>query len=73
MLTLTEQRGNTIYYKCSCGAKGMCSFKSVEHKTIVIVRCPVCQEVERLILSDKTKENDFDNDLSWTPSVSEEI
>jgi len=83
MLNILKHKGNTIYYKCSCGTQGMCSVKPIKDTIAIVVDvvCPVCKETERItLLQYQTEEDksmllrDFDNvDLTWVPSFNEEV
>lgn len=83
MLNITSQKNNTIYYTCSCGANGMCSFKPLDHSAIIVINlmCPACSQAERLTLlqynSNETKEECLKSlnsvDLSWVPTINEEL
>lgn len=83
MIKVEKQERNTIYYICDCGAKGMCSFKPMDRDAAIVIdlRCPACQETERMTLLQYSDEdskrnilNNLDNmDLSWVPFVNEEI
>jgi len=83
MITIIKQEKNNIYYDCSCGAIGMCSFKPTNKEAAIIIdiKCPACLETERMLLlqynneeSKKTMINNIeDMDLSWVPSINEEI
>jgi len=83
MITVDKQELNTIYYSCECGAKGMCSFKPLTRDAAIVIdlMCPACHDTERITLlqysDDKTKKRLLDNfnniDLSWVPSINEEI
>ena len=83
MLNIIENKYNTIYYKCDCGTKGVCSVKPLDHDaTIVIVlKCPACGDAEKITLlqysSDEIKDalikNLNDSDFSWSPYLNEEV
>lgn len=83
MIKVTEQKHNTIYYVCDCGAQGMCSFKPMDRDAAIVIDviCPACKESERITLlqysSDDAKEDILNNpdniDLSWVPTFNEEI
>lgn len=83
MIKVNKQERNTIYYACDCGAKGMCSFKPMDRDAAIVIdlKCPVCQETERMTLlqysteenKKKILENLQNTDLSWVPSFNEEI
>jgi len=83
MIKVKKQKHNTIHYSCSCGAHGMCSFKPMDRDTAVVIdlKCPACHEIEMVtILQYSNEENkkklleNLDNiDLSWAPSVNEEV
>lgn len=83
MIKVSKQERNTIYYACDCGAKGMCSFKPMDRDAAIVIdlKCPVCQETERMTLlqysteenKKKILENLQNTDLSWVPSFNEEI
>ncbi len=83
MIKVDKHERNTIYYTCDCGAKGMCSFKPMDRDAAIVMdlRCPACQETERMTLlqysNDENKKKILDNldsmDLSWVLSVNEEI
>lgn len=83
MITVNKQERNTIYYSCDCGAKGMCSFKPRDKYGPIVIdlQCPACQETERMTLlqykDEKEREEILENfnnvDLSWVPSINEEI
>lgn len=83
MIKVNKHERNTIYYACDCGAKGMCSFKPMDRDAAIVIdlRCPVCQETERMTLlqysTEENKKKILDNlnntDLSWVPSITEEV
>lgn len=83
MIKVMKQEHNTIYYACGCGAQGMCSFKPMNRDAAIVidVKCPACGETERMTLlqysSEETKEELLKNlnsiDLSWVPTLNEEI
>jgi hypothetical protein len=83
MIKITNQKNNTIYYECDCGAKGMCSFKPMNRDAAIVIsiNCPVCKDTERVTLlqysSEESKENLLNTlneiDLSWVPTFTEEI
>jgi len=83
MITITNHKNNTIYYSCNCGAKGMCSFKPLKRESPIVldIKCPVCQDTERvLLLQYKNEDNkkkilgNIENeDISWVPFINEEI
>jgi ACT domain-containing protein len=85
MIVVTGNEGNTIYYKCSCGAQGKCMIKpmSVESAIVVDVECamPTCFETERVVLvqykNEESKNEIMKNlnevELSWSLVLSNEI
>jgi hypothetical protein len=83
MINILEQKSTTIKYSCDCGAKGMCSYKPIDKEgpMVVNLRCPVCEETERVTLiqykNEKNRKEILDNiesmDLTWTPSFNEEV
>ena len=83
MITVIGNESNRLYYRCDCGAKGMCTVKPADKDTALVidVRCPMCGEVERITLlqysTDEAKEDILRNlkeiDLSWVPYFNEEI
>lgn len=83
MIEIIEQNNNNIYYKCVCGARGLCSIKPMDRDAAIVIdiKCPLCQAVERVTLlqysSEDSKQDfldDLDNtDLSWVPTFNEEI
>ncbi len=83
MIKVTKQIYSTIYYTCDCGAKGMCSFKpmNMDAAIVIDIKCPACKETERITLLQYSSENNKkhllknlnDIDLSWVPTLNEEI
>lgn len=83
MINILKQEMNTVLYSCDCGAKGKCSFKPLDRDAAIVIdlRCPACQETERItLLQYKTESNRqriLDNieniDLSWVPYINEEM
>ncbi len=76
MIKILENKGNDIIYECDCGVKGKCMIKPLEDSgTIVVdVRCPICLDVERVVLAQYKEEEDTDNlDMSWSAILSNEI
>jgi hypothetical protein len=83
MIKVIKHEQTTIYYECDCGAKGMCSFRPLDHDAAIVIdlKCPACSETERITLlqySDeenkkKILENLNNTDLSWVPSFNEEL
>lgn len=79
MIKILENKGNDIIYECDCGVKGKCMIKPLADSgtTVVDVRCPVCLDVERVILTQyKEEEKDDmqdDLDMSWSIILSNEI
>lgn len=83
MIKVIKQDGNTINYTCSCGAKGICSFKPANKETAIVLSivCPSCNDTERVTLLQYNSEsskiailNNLDSvDLSWVLSINEEI
>lgn len=79
MIKILENKDNDIIYECDCGVKGKCMIKPLEDSgTIVVdVRCPVCLDVERVILAqykEEEKDDKQDNlDMSWSTILSNEV
>ena len=84
LIRVVKHEHNQIFYECTCGAKGVCSFRLPEKENtaiVVDVKCPKCSVVERMTLlqysSEETKESLIKNlnniDLSWVPMLNEEI
>lgn len=83
MIKILKHEQTTIFYKCDCGAKGMCSMKPLDRDAAIVLdlRCVSCGETERVTLlqysSEENKKRILDNlndaDLSWVPSINEEI
>lgn len=83
MINITKHKHTTIHYECDCGARGMCSYKPVNREAAIVIdlRCPACQETERVTMlqysDEKNRKEILENfdtiDLSWTPSFNEEI
>jgi len=82
-MEIIKHERNNIYYKCDCGAKGVCSIKPMEQSAalVIAVKCPVCGATDQVVLlqydSEEVKEKILNNlndvDLSWTISINEEI
>lgn len=83
-IRVVRHEQNRIFYECTCSAKGVCSIKPLpkEDAAIVVdIKCPKCGAVERMTLlqysSEETKEALLKNlnnvDLSWVPTLNEEI
>ncbi len=83
MINIKKYDKNIIYYECGCGVKGICSFKPMNRDAAIVIdiKCPTCQETERLTLVQYSNEsskiniiNNINNiDLSWVPSINEEV
>jgi len=82
MITVNESDKNIIHYECDCGTRGMCTIKpATKDATIVFdVRCPNCFDTERITLVQYSSEavkqrlvNENDADLSWVPTLNEEL
>jgi hypothetical protein len=83
MIKVIKHEQTTIYYKCDCGAKGMCSFKPMDRDAAIVLdlKCPSCNSMERMTLlqysneenKNKILKNLNEIDLSWVPSFNEEI
>lgn len=83
MIQITEHKQNVIYYQCSCGSKGVCSFKPMDKSAAIVmdIQCLACQETNRITLlqysSESTKQKIMDNidnvDLSWVLYLNEEM
>jgi hypothetical protein len=83
MINIKKYEKNIIYYECSCGVKGVCSFKPMNREAAIVIdiKCPACQDTERLTLiqynNEDSKRTMIDNisniDLSWVPSINEEV
>ncbi len=83
MINIKKYEKNIIYYECTCGAKGICSFKPMNREAAIVIdiKCPACQETERMTLlqynDEVSKRSMVDNinniDLSWVPSINEEV
>lgn len=79
MIHVTGNEENTVYYKCDCGTKGFCMIKPQEEDTAIIVdvKCPNCEDIERIVLlqysSEENRERILDNlneaDFSWAPTL----
>ena len=82
MINIKKYEKNIIYYECICGTKGICSFKPMNREAAIVIdiKCPACQETERITLlqysDESSKRTMIDNidsiDLSWVPSINEE-
>jgi hypothetical protein len=83
MISIKKYEKNIIYYDCTCGAKGICSFKPMNREAAIVmdIKCPSCQETERITfiqyndeVSKRIMINNINNiDLSWVPSINEEV
>jgi len=83
MIKIKKYEKNIIYYECGCGVKGVCSFKPMNREAAIVIdiKCPACHDTERLTLiqynNEDSKRTMIDNisniDLSWVPSINEEI
>ena len=83
MIEVIKHEQTTIYYKCDCGAKGMCSFRPLDKDAAIVidVKCPACGETDRMTLlqysNEEIKQQLLDNlnaaELSWVPSFNEEL
>lgn len=83
MIKVVKQDGNTINYLCSCGSKGICSFKPANKETAIVldIVCPGCNDTGRFTLLQYNNENSKINilrnldsvDLSWVLSINEEV
>lgn len=83
MINIKKYEKNIIHYECTCGAKGICSFKPMNREAAIVIdiKCPACQETERMTLiqynDEISKRSMVDNieniDLSWVPSINEEV
>lgn len=83
MVKILKNEKNVIVYECSCGVRGKCMVKPLEHDAAIVVdvKCPICFAVERTVLlqyeSEEEKSKIANNlneaDLSWSPIVSNEI
>lgn len=79
MIHVTGNDENTIKYRCDCGTKGFCMIKPQEEDAAIIidVKCPNCEEIERIVLlqysSEENREKILDNlneaDFSWSPTL----
>lgn len=84
MIKIIKNDKNIIHYECECGTKGMCTIKPAASDAAIVfdVRCPSCFETERMTLVQYSSEevrdklvdglND-DIDLSWVPTLNEEL
>lgn len=83
MINVTGNDKNTINYSCDCGATGFCTIKPMEKEAAIVidVRCPLCFEVERIVMvqyrEEKTKrrlEKSLNEiDLSWSSTLVNKI
>lgn len=76
MIDILKQENNVITYKCSCGAKGMCTFKppNRDGAMVIILKCVACSEAESITLLQCGFNKNISNvDLLWVPFVNEEL
>jgi hypothetical protein len=80
MITILNNEGNNIIYKCDCGVKGKCMVKPQPgNATIVVdVRCPICLEGAKRVVITQSDGEDFsaggkNPQLSWSPIIGHEI
>lgn len=83
MITILRNEKNNIIYACDCGVKGKCMIKPLDSDAAIVidVRCPICLEVKRVVLTQYGSEedrqeivNNLDNmDLSWSLIISNDI
>jgi len=83
MITILRNENNNIIYECDCGVKGKCMIKPLDNDAAIVVdvRCPICLEVKRVVLtqygSEENKKEIIDNldkgDLSWSLIISNDI
>lgn len=52
MIQVKNNKDNTLFYDCSCGTNGFCVVKPQEEDVIIIVdvQCPICGDIERVVL-----------------------
>ncbi len=75
MIKVTDNKENTIYYKCDCGTKGMCTVKPMDRDAALVIDvcCPKCDAKERMVLMQYSSEDKKehleeavkDMELSW--------
>lgn len=83
MIHVTKVEENTIYYKCDCGTKGLCTVKPQEEDAAIVVdvRCPNCSEIERMVLlqysseenKDKLEKNLDEVDFAWSSIIENKV
>lgn len=83
MITILRNEQNNIIYACDCGVKGKCMIKPQETDAAIVVdvRCPICLDVKRVVLTQYGSEedrqeivNNLDNmNLSWSLIISNDI
>jgi len=83
MVKILKNEDNVITYECDCGVKGKCMVKPLETDAAIVVdvRCPLCLDVERVVIVQYTSDEegqkikkDLNNaQLSWSPVISNKI
>ncbi len=76
MIKILENKDSDIIYECDCCVKGKCMLKTLaDSGTIIVdVRCPVCLDVERVVLEQYKEDDTRDgSDISWSIILSNEI
>jgi hypothetical protein len=80
MIKILGNKDNMILYRCGCGIEGRCIVKPMakEGTFLVDVRCPLCEELERVKFiqyEDTSKREDIlkEKKFSWAYVLTNEI
>ena len=83
MVKILSNEKNIIIYECDCGVKGKCMIKPLKENAAIVVdvRCPVCLNVERIVLLQyESEEEKFkimkdlnSTEFSWSSIINNEI
>lgn len=79
MIHVTNNKENTIKYKCECGTRGFCTIKPYKEDAALVVdiKCPNCSQVERIVMlqysSEENKKKILENlnntEFKWSHMV----
>lgn len=75
MIEITGNKGNTIYYSCSCGTNGRCLIRPLgEGNTIVVdVKCAMCRSAERVCLTQEAEADVINSVMAWSLVLTNDI